>query len=85
MTAFLLIPASVGSDSRRRVDFARMASLFSEVEEPAPRSGPSRTMLRVVAAALLVLLAVGDTLLMARPGTLACPSMPRPTPTRAMF
>ena len=84
MTAFLFIPATVGTDSMRRIDVARMASLFAEVDEPASHCRPPRTLFRVAAAALLVLLAIGDTLLVTRPGSLACETAPRPNQARAM-
>ena len=77
MTAFLFIPAVVGGRDARRVDLGNIASLFSESEEPARRELAGRTVLRAVATALLLLLAIGDTLLVARPAALGCPA-PRP-------
>ncbi len=74
MTAFLFIPATVDSSCARRVDFAKIASLFAESEEPARRSDTTGTLLRVAAAALLLLLAIGDALLVTRPG--ACTGVP---------
>ena len=68
MTAFLFIPANVGSGASRRVDLANFASLFAESEEPLRRPDTARNLLRAAAAALLLLLVIGDTLLVARPG-----------------
>ena len=68
MTAFLFIPATVGSSDARRVDFAAIASLFAESEEPLRSSDIPRNILRAAAAALLLLLVIGDTLLVTRPG-----------------
>lgn len=68
MTAFLFIPTTVGGIDARRVDFANIASLFTEGEEPARRSDSRRKLLRAAAAALLLVLVIGDTLLVRRPG-----------------
>lgn len=78
MTAFLFIPAIAGSRDARRVDLGNIATLFSESEEPARREPAGRTMLRAAATALLLLLAIGDTVLVMRPAALGgCPA-PRP-------
>ena len=75
MTAFLFIPSNNGLN--RRVDLAHVASLFSEAEEPPRTPATSRLALRAAAAALLVLLAFGDTVLVNQPSTLsACASPP---------
>lgn len=66
MTTFLFIPPS-GSDRHiRQVDFASIAGLFAEAEEPSRQTRTGHGLLRLAAAVLLVLLAVGDTLLVAR-------------------
>lgn len=84
MTALLFISPTT-SGSARSLDFAGIAGLFAEVEEPARRRGPSRRLWRAAAAALLVLIAIGDTLLVARPGALSgCPVL-RPAQARSMF
>lgn len=85
MTAFLFIPTTVGGIDARRVDFANVASLFAEVEEPAHRSDAGRKVLRAVAAALLLVLVIGDTLLVTRPGADAGLPAARAASTRAMF
>ena len=59
MTAFLFIPANVGSGASRRVDLANFASLFAESEEPLRRPDTARNLLRAAAAALLLLLVIG--------------------------
>lgn len=66
MTTFLFIPTSTDGRRERQVDFAGIASLFAEAEEPARRPGAKRGLFRLAAAVLLLLLAVGDTLLVAR-------------------
>ena len=67
MTVFLFIPATVSNGDTRRVDFANIASLFAECEEPVHRADTTRNLLRAAAAALLLLLVIGDTLLVTRP------------------
>ena len=67
MTAFLFIPATVDGRGARRVDFANIAGLFAECEEPMRRSAAAGTLIRVAAAALLLLLVIGDALLVTRP------------------
>ena len=71
MTAFLFIPARGGAS--QRVDLANIASLFSEVEEPHHAPIGSGFILRACAAALLVLLAFGDTVLVNQSNVLATP------------
>lgn len=70
MTAFLFIPSTTGVGPGRRVNFADIANLFSELEAPPPqrrRLQPAR-----IALMMLVLLgAIGDTLIVARPDALA--------------
>lgn len=68
MTVLLFIPATVSSGDTRRVDFASIASLFAECEEPVHRANATRNLLRAAAAALLLLLVIGDALLVTRPG-----------------
>ena len=67
MTAFLFIPASGDVRLARRVDFANIASLFAEAEEP-PRPARGRRTLQIVAAFLLLVVAIGDTIFVAHPG-----------------
>lgn len=85
MTAFLFIPATVGNNGARRVDLANFASLFADLDEPVHRSNSMRKLLRIAAAVLLTLLAIGDTLLVTRPsaGT-GLPAAPA-TSARAML
>ena len=64
--AFLFLPTAAGARTARRVDIANIASLFAEVEEPARRS-QSSVFARLLALILILLLAVGDFVLVARP------------------
>ena len=75
MTAFLYIPSGAGLS--RRVDLSNIASLFSEIEEQPKTPPTNRLVLRAVAAALLVLLAFGDTMLVNRPDMLTAPASHR--------
>ena len=68
MTAYLYISASGGPS--RRVDLTNIASLFSEVEDAPGPAPTARFGLRAVAAALLMLLAFGDTVLVNPPDVL---------------
>ena len=67
MTSLLFIPTTFDAHQHRRIDFARMASLFAEADEPtlAPRLPDSKT--RLIASVLILLCAFGDTVLIARP------------------
>lgn len=78
MTAILFIPATVGDRATRHVDFAKVASLFAECEEPVRPPNAGRNLLRAAAAGLLLLLVIGDTLLVMRPG--ATTGFPAPPP-----
>lgn len=83
MTAFLFIPSTLDSSAARRVDFGNIASLFAEYEEPLRPADVKRNLLRAGAAALLLLLAVGDTLLVTRPTPMTgLPAVPT-SPSRA--
>jgi len=70
MTAFLFIPSTSDARLARRVDFANIASLFAEGEEPA---GPSRSrrLSQIVAAVLIAVIAIGDAVLVTRPDALS--------------
>ena len=70
MTAFLFIPSNVGGSAARRVDFAQIASLFAEQDEPARRPGTSRKLVRAAAFVLLLLMGIGDALIVTRPGAM---------------
>ena len=70
MTACLFIPAATGSMTRR-VEFANFASLFADVEEPAAARGRGRHVVRLLAMLVMLVLAIGDTVLIARPDALA--------------
>lgn len=81
MAAFLFIPVGGEAGLARRVDFANIGELFTEIEEPPRAEGRGR-VLRVLIAALLFLLAFGDMLLVARPGILSmAASRPAPSAT----
>ena len=67
MTAFLFIPTSSDGKLARRVDFGNIASLFADVDEPATHARSNNTMTRVLALLMIVIFAVGDTVLVARP------------------
>ena len=69
MTAFLFIPATGGTGLARRVDFANIGSLFTEVEPPKP-SRDRHHIARVALMIIILLGAIGDTVLVARPGAL---------------
>jgi hypothetical protein len=71
MAAFLFLPAAAGAGAQRRVDFANIASLFAEIEEPAASRGGGRVVARVMAFLLILLIAVGDMVLVARPDAAA--------------
>lgn len=71
MTAFLFIPATRDARYTRRVDFANIASLFTETDEPAPTRRSHDTAARVAAMLLILFGAIGDTILVARPDALA--------------
>ncbi len=68
MTAFLFIPSTIGASGARRVDFARVASLFAEQDEPVRCTGTSRKLMRAAAIVLLLLMVIGDALIVTRPG-----------------
>ena len=68
MTAFLFIPATRDARLVRRVDFANIANLFAEAEEPPVRKALFRGQaIRLAAMALILIGIVGDTVLVARP------------------
>jgi hypothetical protein len=69
MTAFLFIPARDESRSAQRVDFDNIASLFVEADD-LPPSRRWRSGVRLAMTLVLLLLAVGDTLLVARSSVL---------------
>ncbi|MCX8256324.1 protein of unknown function [Beijerinckiaceae bacterium RH AL1] len=71
MSAFLFLRAAAGAGTQRRVDFANIASLFAEIEEPAASRGDGRIVARVMALLLILLIAVGDIVLVARPDAAA--------------
>lgn len=77
MTAFLFIPSSVDSGTARRVDFAQIASLFAEHEEPAHRSRPQRKLFQAAAVVLLLLMVIGDAVIVTRPGQMLGPPTSR--------
>ena len=85
MTAlFFVTPGRADSadiGSLRRIDFAHLARMFAE-PEPAvlPPVRERRQAMRLAAAALLLLGALGDTMLVARPAALAS-SAGRPAPS----
>ena len=66
MTAFLYISSDRGAGLARRVDFGNIASLFAESDAPS-RESRARALLRIAAALLFVLLAIGDTVLLGPP------------------
>ena len=81
MTAFLFIPAATGRVSRR-VEFANFASLFTDIEEPAAPRGRGVHVVRFLAMLVVLVLAIGDTVLIARPDALAhVPGYPAATTT----
>ena len=72
MTAFLFIPATHDARLPRRVDFANIAALFTEAEEPQARKPILKGQaMRLAAMALILVGIVGDTILVARPKLLA--------------
>ena len=71
MTAFLFLPTAAGQGAQRRVDFANIAALFAEIEEPAARRPDRGVFARVLAILLILLFAVGDMVLVARPDAAA--------------
>ena len=73
MSAFLFLPAA-GAKTARRVDIANIASLFAEIEEPARTQPQSSLLARVLALLLILLFAVGDFVLIARPDASALSS-----------
>ena len=71
MTAFLFIPSHPGARLVHRVDFANIAGLFAEAEEPAAeRPSLQSQAIRIAAFAAIVLALIGDTVLIARPAML---------------
>ena len=70
MTAFLFIPAARGSVTRR-VDFANYASLFADDEETVATNRRGVRVARALAMLLVLGLAIGDTVLIARPDAMA--------------
>ena len=70
MTAFLFIPSNADGDAARRVDFAHIAGLFAERDEPAPRPCAPRKLIRAAAIVLLLLMVIGDALIVTRPGAM---------------
>jgi hypothetical protein len=70
MTSYLFIPTTFDARSGRRVDFANMASLFAVPDEAPIARQPKDTRTRVLASLLILLCALGDTMLIARPDTL---------------
>ncbi len=79
MTAFLFIPPS-GPGLARRVDFANIASLFAEADEPPARLRPTGFAMRVFAAFMIMVFAVGDMVLVARPYALTHTLPPQSAP-----
>ena len=71
MTAFLFIPTPRDTKLARRVDFANIASLFTEADEPASAHAPRGLVTRAMAMVLILLFAVGDSILVARPDALS--------------
>ena len=76
MTAlFFVAPGPAGHadpGSLRRIDFVHLARLFAEPEPPVlPPVRERRQTMRLAAAALLLLGALGDAVLVARPSTMA--------------
>ena len=66
MAAFLFLPVSAGTGTQRRVDFSNIGSLFAEIEEPAASRSGSGLLVRLMAMLLILLIAVGDLVLVAR-------------------
>ena len=72
MTAFLFIPTPRDARLARRVDFANIASLFTETEEtPVRKTVLQGQAIRLAAMALILIGIVGDTILVARPRLIA--------------
>ena len=70
MTAFLFIASTGHAQLAQRVDLANFATLFGDRDEVPPVSRTRRPFARVALAALLVVGAVGDALMVARPDVL---------------
>jgi hypothetical protein len=71
MTSFLFIPSTTaGLPAARRVDLARLAAQFAEVEEPAPRAA-SGQLTRLALMLLILFGVIGDTMLVTRPAAVA--------------
>ena len=60
-----------GRDAGRRVDFASLAQLFAEPEEPPPPRADRRPAVRLALLALILLGAVGDVVFVVKPGALS--------------
>ena len=71
MAAFLFLPVAAGAGAQRRVDFANIASLFAEIEEPSAVHATNSLFARLLALVLILLIAVGDMVLVARPDAAA--------------
>lgn len=69
MAAFLFLPVAAGT--HRRVDFANIAALFAEIEEPVAVRAQTTLAARLLAFLLILLIAVGDMVLVARPDAAA--------------
>ncbi len=70
MTSFLFIPQTFDARQGRRIDFAGMASLFAEPDEPVTVRPSPRAKHRLLAGLLILICALGDTVLIARPDAL---------------
>jgi len=86
MSAFLFISAPAGAKLSRRVDLSNFPSLFAEVEELAAPRDPGVLLTRLLALLLILVFAVGDTLLVTRPDTLtrSLPLWGSAAPTRTV-
>ena len=71
MAAFLFLPVAAGVGTQRRVDFANIASLFAEIEEPAIAQATNGLFARFLALVLILLIAIGDMVLVAHPDAAA--------------
>ena len=60
-----------GTVAGRRVDFASLAQLFAEPDEPLPPRVARRSVVRLAMLALILLGVVGDVVFVAKPGALS--------------